>query len=77
MNQLNPHERMRLDLPLLVNEKDIAAALENSMSSRKTSETTADDDNLSHCVYEWELRMEEEEEERRRSRFECRVIQAL
>jgi hypothetical protein len=75
VSQLDTHEKMRLDLPLLVNEEDIAAALENSVSSRKTGETTTDDDNLSHCVYEGGLRMEEER--RRRSRFECRVIQAL
>ena len=39
---------MEADLPLLVKEQDIGAALEESVGGGETGETASDDDNLSH-----------------------------
>lgn len=37
------------DSRLFVEQQDVRATLEESMSGREASETTTDDDNLSHC----------------------------
>ena len=42
--------KRREHIRLLVQEKDIGSPLKQSVCSRETCETTADDDNLSHFV---------------------------
>lgn len=42
--------RSRDDIPLLIQEKDIRTALKEGVRSRETSETTANNDDLSHWI---------------------------
>jgi len=40
-----------VNIPLLVEEENISASLEESVSGRETGETASDNDDLCHYIY--------------------------